>query len=55
MNEQELRIAARIWPQHMKGVAENLEEYPYQRRVQQAKTWLGDRYLLAKPVSRRAA
>jgi hypothetical protein len=31
------------------------EEFPYQIRIESAKRWLGDRYVCAKPINKRAA
>jgi hypothetical protein len=53
MNEQETKIAARIWPQHMTAFRRQWDNDPYAVARTAALNWLGDRYLLAKPCVRR--
>ena len=60
MNEQEREIATKIWPQHMRDQIIGLgfldteqHEFLYQTKVHDAITWLGDRYLLARPINAR--
>ncbi len=60
MNEQERLLATNIWPDKMQnniGLAniQNIHqhEFPYQSKVEAAKAWLGDRYLLAPPIVKR--
>jgi hypothetical protein len=47
MNEQDRKIAEKIWPQHMRTLHAKIEA----KRVH-ARRQLGDRWLLAKPVNR---
>ena len=52
MNTLDRQIAEKIWPQHMlREQAVAADRHNVER--QQALSWLGDRYLLAKPVNRR--
>lgn len=46
MSEQEQQYAQQIWPQHM-------QPRTLDTKLQAAKAWLGDRYLLSQPVNRK--
>ena len=49
MNTIDEKIANEIWPQYARlGTA-----IPHQAKVEQAKQYLGDKYLLAQPINRR--
>lgn len=60
MNEQERAIATKVWPEKMRDDQIGLRffnadqhEFAYQSKVEAAKVWLGDRYLLAHPIIKR--
>lgn len=51
MNDQEVQIATKIWPQHMLAFQRQWEDDPYAIQRTRALSWLGDRYLCARPIN----